>query len=104
MSGHMEAPMYPAAIGFEPPLINSYVPRLEDVSLAELMSRPAAWSIVLKHLPWLRVFVASPGLRPQLGNMTVQSLATFTKALSPAALAAVDEELARLALLDDPAP
>ena len=74
-----------------------YLLTLEDVSLAELMQAPAAWEIVVKHFPALSFAVASPQLGPQLGNMTVLSLSTFTKAVGSAeTLAAIARELAAL--------
>ena len=51
----MDAPAYAPASAFEPPIEAPYVLRLENVSLAELMKMPAAWAIVLKHLPSLKL-------------------------------------------------
>lgn len=92
----MEAPTYLPAAGFERPLAAPYVVQLENVSLAELMKIPAAWEVVLEHLPALKLITASPMLRPHLDNMTVQSLNAFTKGAAPEVLAAIDRELARL--------
>lgn len=92
----MDAPTYPPAAAFEQPVASSYVWRLEDVSLAELMNNPAARDIVLKHLPSLKQMVGSPMMKPHLGNMTVPSLAAFGRAMTPEEVAAVDAELARL--------
>ena len=93
----MDAPTYLPAESFDPPVFLPYILTLEDVSLAELMQVPAAWEIVVKHLPALKFAVVSPQLGPQLGNMTVLSLSTFMKAVgSPEALAAIDRELADL--------
>ena len=93
----MDAPIYPPAAAFDPPVFPSHVLKLEDVSLIELMQLPAAWEIVIKHLPFLKVAVASPQLKPQLGNMTVLSLSTFMQAaVSPEAVAAIDREIGAL--------
>ncbi len=92
----LEAPIYVAATDFEQPLATPYVLQLENVSLAELMRIPAAWSVVLEHLPSLKLITASPMLKPHLGNMTVQSLSVFTKVATPEVLAAIDRELALL--------
>jgi hypothetical protein len=92
----LEAPTYPPAIGFEPPVAASYVVQLENSSLAELMKIPAAWAIVLEHLPALKLMTATPMLKPHLGNMTVLSLSAFIKMATPEVLAAIDRELARL--------
>jgi hypothetical protein len=93
----LDAPTYLPAAAFDPPVFAPYVLRLEDASLAELMQAPAAWEIVVKHLPALKFAVDSPQLRPQLGNMSVLSLSAFMKAVgSPETLAAINRELATL--------
>lgn len=92
----MEAPTYPPAAAFEQPVAEPYVVRLENVSLAELLGMPAAWDIVLRHLPSLKLMIGAPMLKPHLGNMTVCSLATFIKGISPEVVASIDQELARL--------
>jgi len=92
----LDAPTYPAAIAFEQPLQAAAVLSLENFSLAELMSDPAAWAIVVKHLPSLQRMVGSPMIKPHLGNFTIHSLQTFFKAATPEIIAAINEELARL--------
>jgi hypothetical protein len=92
----LDAPIYRSAAAFEQPIAAPYVLRLENVSLAELMKTPAAWHIVLEHLPWLELMTQSPMLKPHLGNMSVRSLAAFGMAPTAKVLAAVDEDLARL--------
>jgi hypothetical protein len=92
----LDAPTYPPAAAFEQPITAPYELRLENVSLAELMKMPAAWDIVVKHMPLLKMAVSLPILKPHLGNMTVHSLAAFSKGASPEELAAIDQELARL--------
>ena len=62
----MDAPIYPPAAAFEQPAPTPFVMSLENTSMAELMSRPAAWDIVLKHLPSIQRMAGSPMLKPQL--------------------------------------
>lgn len=92
----MDAPTYPPAIAFEQPAAAPYVLRLEDVSLAELMKMPAAWEIVLKHLPALKLMTSSPMMKPYLGNFAVHDMQQFIKTATPEVIAAIDAELARL--------
>ena len=98
----MDAPTYPPAVVFEQPIAAPFVLRLENVSLAELMKIPAAWDIVVRHLPSINLMARSPMLKPQLGNFTVQSLEPFEKMATPEVLAAIDEELAHLPLVREP--
>ena len=101
----MDAPTYPPAAAFEQPIAAPYVLKLEDFSLAELMQIPAAWDIVLKHLPSLKLMTSSPMMKPHLGNFNVQTLQTFDKkAADPKVIAAIDAELARLPPFQVPAP
>jgi hypothetical protein len=65
----MDAPIYPPAAAFEQPIASPYVLSLDDASIAELMSVSAAWAIIIKYLPSLRLMVASPQLKPHLGDM-----------------------------------
>ena len=92
----LEAPTYPPAAGFDQPVAAPYVVQLENSSLAELMKMPAAWAIVLEHLPALKLMTATPMLKPHMGNMTVLSLSSFIKMATPEVLADIDRELARL--------
>ena len=93
----MDAPTYLPAETFDPPVFPPCVLKLTEVSLAELMQLPAAWEIIIKHLPALKFAVGSPQLRPQLGNMNVLSLSTFINAVGSAeSLADIDRELAAL--------
>ena len=88
--------MYPPAPAFEQPLAQTEVLSVEQFSLAELMSMPAAWDIVVKHLPPLKMMVKSSMIQPHLGNFTVYSVQTFVKNATPEAIAAINEELRRL--------
>jgi hypothetical protein len=98
----LDAPTYLPATAFEQPIAAPFVLRLENVSLAELMKMPAAWDIVVRHLPLINLMVRSPMLKPQLGNFTVLSLQTFAKSATPEVLATIDEELAHLPPARDP--
>jgi hypothetical protein len=99
----LDAPTYPPAASFDPPAFQTYTLKLEDVSLGELLQIPAAWEIVVKHLPALKLAVGSPQLKPQLGNMTVLSMSTFIKAIgSPETLALIDRELAAVPAAKEP--
>jgi hypothetical protein len=99
----LDAPTYLPAAAFEQPIAAPFVLRLEDVSLAELMKMPAAWDIVVRHLPSISLMARSPMLKPQLGNFTVQSLQAFGRIATPEVLATIDEELAHLPPVREPA-
>ena len=88
----LEAPIYAAAADFGPPVAAPYVVQLENVSLAELMKMPAAWAVVIEHIPSLKLITATPMLKPHLGNMTVYSLTAFTKVGTPEVLADIDRD------------
>jgi hypothetical protein len=100
----LEAPTYPPADTYEPPVVQPYTLRLENVSLAELMKMPQAWDIVLKHLPSLKLMAGSAMMKPHLGNFTVLSVQTFVKTATPEDIAAIDEELSRLPPVQEAAP
>jgi hypothetical protein len=92
----LDTPLYLPAAAFEHPLATPQVVSLENFSLAELMKMPAAWTVVMKHLPSLQLMVGSPMIKPHLGNFTVHSVQTFVRTATPEVIAAIDEELARL--------
>jgi hypothetical protein len=96
------APLYPPAAAFEQPVGTPHVLSLENASLAELMSVPAAWEIVVKHLPALKLIASTSMIKPHLRNMTVRSLAVFMPNANPDVYAAVDQELAQLPPLEEP--
>lgn len=73
----MDAPTYPPAAAFEAPTEAPTVLGVEWASLADLMGAPAAWAIVLKHAPMLKLVIGGPQLKPQLGNFTVDSFITY---------------------------
>jgi hypothetical protein len=98
------APTYPPSAVFEQPVGAPYILSLETASLAELIEVPAAWAIVVQHLPSLQPIASTPMIKPHLRNMTVPSLAAFTGGAKPEVYAAIDEELARLPPISAPAP
>lgn len=73
----MDAPTYPPATAFEPPQMAPLVLSVETASLADLMSSPAAWAVVVKHAPGLKMAASAPQLKPVLGNFTVDSFITY---------------------------
>ena len=92
----VDAPTYPPAIAFELPEPKPNVLRLDDVSVAELLEMPEAWSIVIKRMPALKMMVSTPMIKPHLGNMTVKSLSAFVKTAGPEVFTEIDEQLAKL--------
>jgi hypothetical protein len=91
----MDAPTYPPATAFEPPAAAPYELSVETVSIAELMSAPAAWAIVLKHAPSFKMLVSSPMAKPHLTNFTVDSFITYG-VVSQETVDAVDRDLRQL--------
>ena len=92
----MDAPTYPPAAAFEQPLARSHVLSLEDFSLAELMSVPAAWEIVVKNFPPISRMVSSQMIQPHLNNFTIQSVVQFLGGITTEKRAAINEELRKL--------
>jgi hypothetical protein len=89
-------PLYPPAAAFEQPVGGPYKLSLEDASLAELMNVPAAWDIVTKHFPSVKLVTSMPMMKPHLRNLTVRTLSTFVPNGSAEVYAAVDRELSLL--------
>ena len=92
----MDAPLYPPASAFEQPLARPHVLSLDDFSLRELMNIPAAWEIVVKHLPSIGMMVGSQMIQPHLGNFTLRDIEVFARGATPEVRAAINEELRRL--------
>ncbi|CAN7248240.1 hypothetical protein LJR219_001022 [Phenylobacterium sp. LjRoot219] len=91
----METPTYPPATAFEPPAAAPFELRVDAVSLAELMTAPEAWAVVLKHAPMMKMVVQAPHTKPYLTNFTVESFVAYG-VVQPPALKAIDEDLRRL--------
>jgi hypothetical protein len=92
----MDAPTYPPAVAFEQPVAAPYDElSVGIVSLAELMSAPAAWAIVLEHAPAFKFAVSAPQLKPYVTNMTVDSFIQFG-VVSQAAVDAINRDFRNL--------
>jgi hypothetical protein len=100
----MDAPNYPPAAAYQPPVALPYVLSLDNASIGELMNFPAAWAIVVKYVPSLKFMSGTAQLKPHLGNMTVPSLAVFSQPIAPQLAATINEELARLTPIQVSAP
>jgi hypothetical protein len=100
----MDAPTYPPATAFVQPVAVPYEISLRTVPLASLMQMPAAWAIVLKHMPALKMIASTPMIQPHLGNFTVADIAQFAGGLAPELRAKIDEELRSLPAADQVVP
>jgi len=96
------APTYPPAAAFEQPVGSPHVLSLDTASLADLMRVPAAWAIVVNHLPSLQPIVSTPMIKPHLQNFTVKTLAAFMPGAKPEVYASIDQELAQLPPVEEP--
>lgn len=99
----MDAPTYPPAAAYEPPRVAPYELTIRNVSVAELVSAPTAWAVVLKHMPAMKFVVSTPLAKPHLANMTVVDFAGFINQADSPAIAAIDAELRRLPDSEKPA-
>ena len=92
----MDAPTYPPAAAFEPPVRKTYdVLSLDIVSLADLMSAPAAWAIVTRHAPFFEFTVKAPQAKPYLTNFTYETFANLGL-VTKAQIDAINQDLAAL--------
>ena len=92
----MDAPTYPPAARFEPPVHRAYDKlSLEIVSLADLMSAPAAWAIVVKHAPFFEFMVKTAQVKPYLSNFTYETFANLGL-VTRAEVDAINQDLATL--------
>lgn len=96
------APTYPPAAAFEPPAVAPRPLTVRNYSAAELMAMPAAWAIVVKHLPGMKMMASAEQAKPMLSTMTVADFANFTGGAGKAELAAIDAELATLPAAEVP--
>ena len=92
----MDTPLYPPAAAFEQPAVAPYTLSLGTVSVEELMHNPAAWAIVVERFPAMKFAAGAGQAKPHLGNMTVRDFAGFMGMKDSPALAAIDDDLARL--------
>jgi hypothetical protein len=100
----MDAPSYPPATAFVQPMVMPTPVSLRTAPLGTLVKMPAAWAIVLKHLPALKMMVGSEMIQPHLGNMTVVDVGQFAGVSSADTYAAIDAELRTLPAADQVMP
>lgn len=89
------APTFPPAAAFEQPAVTPRRLSVRNYSVAELMQRPDAWTIVVKHLPAIRMMTGNEQAKPALANMTVVDFASLM-GVNNATYDAIDAELASL--------
>jgi hypothetical protein len=92
----MDTPIYPPATAYEAPVLQPYVLSVDGCAVAELKSDPAAWAIVLKHMPAIKFLVDVPETQKLLDNMTIVDFSVFSAPIDPKLLASMNAELARL--------
>ena len=92
----MDVPTYPPSSEFEQPATRAHVLSLDDFSLRELMNIPAAWEIVVRHLPSVARMVDSQMIQPHLGNFTLRDIEVFARGTTPEVRTAINDELRRL--------
>ncbi|TCQ06338.1 hypothetical protein [Sphingomonas sp. PP-CC-3A-396] len=98
----MDAPIYSPAAAFEQPKPVPTPLTVSSVSLAELMSAPAAWAVVLKHAPVFKVIVTSKQIQPFITNMMIESFIIYGGIVTPAQIAAINADLASLPSSEGP--
>lgn len=98
----MDAPIYAPAAAFEQPAAVPTPLTVSSVSLAELMSAPAAWAVVLKHAPVFKMIVTSKQIQPFLTNMMIESFVVYGGIVTPPQIAAINADLAKLPPSDRP--
>lgn len=91
----MKAPVYSPAVAFEQPAVQPFELRVKNLPLAELKSDPAVWSVVIKHMPEMKMIASASFIRAQLGNMTLLDFGVFGNPDNPA-FALIDDDLKRL--------
>jgi hypothetical protein len=92
----LNAPVYPPAARFDEPVAVKVPHGVSSVSLAEIMSVPAAWAIVLRHAPVMKLVVGGPQIQPFLTNMMIESFITYGGIVTPAQVAAIDADFRQL--------
>lgn len=80
----MEAPLYPAAARFVPPVRQPRVLNTHDASVAELMAMPEVWARVVKDMPAITFATETPLMKPHLGNLSLRDLVMFGAAKADA--------------------
>jgi hypothetical protein len=92
----IDAPVYPPAAAFVAPTTAPRPLAVRNYSTAELMQMPAAWAVVVKHMPGIKMMTSAEQAKPMLTTMTVADFSQFIGGDASAALAAIDAELAQL--------
>jgi hypothetical protein len=92
----MDAPQYPPAAAYVQPVAAPYDFGINTISIGELMNWPAAWEIVTRHLPMVKMMVGSDQFMPVRGNMTLPDLAVFVGPGMAPQYAQIDAELRQL--------
>lgn len=91
----IDAPLYPPAAAFEQPSVAPRPLSVRNYAISELVQMPAAWAVVVKHLPAVRMMVSSDQAKAMLSSMTLVDFAQFG-AFPADALDKIDAELAQL--------
>lgn len=91
----IDAPVYPPAAAFEQPVVAPRPLSVRSYTVAELMQQPAAWAVVVKHMPGVKLMVSAEQAKPMMSTMTLADLGQFTGG-APKVLDAIDAELAQL--------
>ena len=73
----MDAPLYSPAKAFEAPVRVARAVSTRNTPIADLMTIPTAWSIILQELPGIEARLNVPMLKPHLGNFSFRSLVQF---------------------------
>jgi hypothetical protein len=88
--------MYLPAAEYRAPVVAPYALSVEGCTVAELMSDPAVWAVVVKHMPSLKIITTIEMAKPQLGNMTIADFGHLGGRSDTKAYAALDAELKQL--------
>lgn len=73
----MDAPLYPPATAYVPPVRVPRALSTKDTAINDLMAIPAAWAIVLKEIPTVQQRISSEQMKPHLGNFAFRDLTQF---------------------------
>jgi hypothetical protein len=98
----MDAPIYPPPAAYNSLVVAPYTLSASGCSILDIMSRPDAWSVVLKHVPTMKFLVGQ--MKPYLGNLFLADVGLMIGQPDAAALSAIDQELRSLPATLVPAP
>lgn len=91
----MDAPLYPPALAFEPPVIQAYRMTTTNTSIATLLSSPQIKAIMQREIPGYEARIKGDMLAPHLDNFSPRSLVQFGL-FKADALDRVDAEILKL--------